>query len=710
MAKYLDQTGVGILWGNVKKKFLIQPSTSDITANHVAKFTTATETINGSETTIVKVVDSGYTIATSVPSGAVFTDRSVTGVSYHYTPSGDGSSAVTDAQTGNLAFGAAVVTGITKDAAGHIIGVSTKALPANPVSSNTVTTTSTLTANRVMLGNGSKTIKVSDYTIGGATLASSPSSTVLATEAAVSAAVSGLTGAMHFIGSTTTALTDGATTATLAGSSLSKTTGFVAGDVVITSDGKEFVWTGSAWELLGDEGSYALKTVSVTGTGALGGGGTLAESREITHNESALGITENTKYGPTANVTGTEGATLTVPQIEVDKYGHIVGVTNRTYTSKNTTYTVGDKALNISDGTTSKKVIGVNENSSNRTLTVSGDSYITPTVGGSDNAATLSFAHATQTAYTTKGTSTKVPTITTDAGGHVTTITETSIAFPVTSVAGKTGAVTLDGLKVGTKNGSATAVDVFTYNGNGAKTLYFSSANASTTNVKFAVSDAGVVTGTVTAVSPGNATLSVASNTGTSTQAFTANSSTASSITVSGDGTWLTGAVSGSANAPVVTVSHIGPDNTSAAAVSATQSTTQLVANSSYVVTGVTADGKGHITGITTAKLPADANSKAVYTTAASGKGSGMYCGTSNTATTTQSTGNSAAYLRLKLKNDGTLNTNGVAAASTYVEGRYYPVELDKDGYLSVVVPWENTGTTDSALSETEINTACGIS
>lgn len=45
-------------------------------------------------------------------------------------------------------------------------------------------------------------------------------------------------------------------------------------------------------------------------------------------------------YGPTANVTGSNGATIVVPQITVDGYGHVTGVTNRTYTSKDTKYTL----------------------------------------------------------------------------------------------------------------------------------------------------------------------------------------------------------------------------------------------------------------------------------------------------------------------------------------------------------------------------------
>ena len=54
-----------------------------------------------------------------------------------------------------------------------------------------------------------------------------------------------------------------------------------------------------------------------------------------------------------------------------------------------------------------------------------------------------------QTAYTAKGTSTKVPTITTNALGQVTSITETNINFPVTSVNNKTGAVSLSASDVG---------------------------------------------------------------------------------------------------------------------------------------------------------------------------------------------------------------------------------------------------------------------
>lgn len=69
---------------------------------------------------------------------------------------------------------------------------------------------------------------------------------------------------VHFIGTTSTALTDGATTSTLeaaSSGSLTKTTGFIAGDLVFYGN-KEFIWNGTSWTLfgdLGDLGTLAFK-------------------------------------------------------------------------------------------------------------------------------------------------------------------------------------------------------------------------------------------------------------------------------------------------------------------------------------------------------------------------------------------------------------------------------------------------------------------
>lgn len=72
--------------------------------------------------------------------------------------------------------------------------------------------------------------------------------------------LSGLTGAMHFIGKATVDITDGSTTdPVISGYDFANKK--AKGDVILgKDDNKEFVWDGTKWELLGDEGSYALKT------------------------------------------------------------------------------------------------------------------------------------------------------------------------------------------------------------------------------------------------------------------------------------------------------------------------------------------------------------------------------------------------------------------------------------------------------------------
>lgn len=78
-----------------------------------------------------------------------------------------------------------------------------------------------------------------------------------------------LTGAMHFIGFSTTVITDGGTESPTINNNI--ITDLNNGDVTIYQEAlsnndettvivsKEFVWTGTNWELLGDEGSYVLK-------------------------------------------------------------------------------------------------------------------------------------------------------------------------------------------------------------------------------------------------------------------------------------------------------------------------------------------------------------------------------------------------------------------------------------------------------------------
>ena len=73
----------------------------------------------------------------------------------------------------------------------------------------------------------------------------------------ISASDLGLEQAMKFLGTSSTAISDGATTGTITVDGTSKT---VAAGHVVLYNGYEYVWTGSAWEQLGQEGSFSLKT------------------------------------------------------------------------------------------------------------------------------------------------------------------------------------------------------------------------------------------------------------------------------------------------------------------------------------------------------------------------------------------------------------------------------------------------------------------
>lgn len=91
------------------------------TAGHIAVFDGATGKV---------IKDGTYTIATSVPSNAVFTDTKVTSVDNHYKPA-NGTALI--GTTGSpVTAGGKVVTGITADSSGHITDIITGTIPAAP--------------------------------------------------------------------------------------------------------------------------------------------------------------------------------------------------------------------------------------------------------------------------------------------------------------------------------------------------------------------------------------------------------------------------------------------------------------------------------------------------------------------------------------------------------------------------------------------------
>ena len=98
------------------------------------------------------------------------------------------------------------------------------------------------------------------------------SDTSIATTAFVKNAIGSLSGAMHFKGTTTTVITDGSTTNPIIISGNSYTA--VAGDVVLrevtTGNVFEYVWTGSAWGMLGRDTNFKVTQSAVSSPAANG--------------------------------------------------------------------------------------------------------------------------------------------------------------------------------------------------------------------------------------------------------------------------------------------------------------------------------------------------------------------------------------------------------------------------------------------------------
>lgn len=144
-----------------------------------------------------------------------------------------------------------------------------------------------------------------------------------ATKQYVDTAVSGLSGAMHFLGISSTEITDGGTEKPKIDG---ETVDPIAGDVVLYNQ-KEFVWTGSAWELLGDESSYALKTVTISAGTGLTGGGDLSANRTLSHSDTS---TLTGKQGGTTDVTTSGSESIhAIGSVTVDGFGHVTAVAEK---------------------------------------------------------------------------------------------------------------------------------------------------------------------------------------------------------------------------------------------------------------------------------------------------------------------------------------------------------------------------------------------
>ena len=221
-----------------------------------------------------------------------------------------------------------------------------------------------------------------------------------AVEINITAADLGLDNAMHFLGTSTTAITDGGTQTPTINSAIITP---VAGDVVLYNN-QEFIYNSAdKWELLGDEGSYALKTVSITAGNGLTGGGTLAASRTLNVG-AGTGITVSADAvaaklrDTTALTNDSVAATETsgrVYSIAVDKSGYL--------------------AVNVPWTDTDTKVTSV-------------DNHYTPSANSS-SALSVDASSATTATWGTTSLVTGVN-LQRDAKGHVTGLSVDSIKMP----------------------------------------------------------------------------------------------------------------------------------------------------------------------------------------------------------------------------------------------------------------------------------------
>ena len=277
------------------------------------------------------------------------TGLSLSGTTFNHKNSVTAATAQGDASK-TLTFGGTfTIPTITYDAQGHITGkgTTTMTMPENPNSdtkvtqtvttsnaayplllapsgqtANTTTTsyfdssvtlnpsTNTITAN--VSGNANSASKVNNkLTVGSKTFDGSAAVTIAASDL-------GLASAMLFLGTTTTAITDGATTNPVTIGGANKTV--TAGNVVLYGN-KEFAWTGSAWEELGNEGSYKIVQAAVADPSASGTSNTFIATisqdanGKITATKKTVAVTNNAptlSWGTTSTIGSVAGTNLQV--------------------------------------------------------------------------------------------------------------------------------------------------------------------------------------------------------------------------------------------------------------------------------------------------------------------------------------------------------------------------------------------------------------
>lgn len=260
----------------------------------------------------------------------------------------------------------------------------------------------------------------------GATSSVTDGGTSLVTSGGVYSYVNALlTAAMKIEGETATAISDGSTTnpVTIGGQSVTAYKG-----MVVFYGSKEFVWVGTSWKELGDEGSFALKTTTVTGTGYLTGGGALSANQTI---DIASSVKTKIDNGATAYGWGNHASAGYVKTVKVgnDSYSPTNGVVSLPAYPYAVSELVNDLGFTANTGTVTSVTIkgsGAIVVDYETAITGIGTRTISHATSGA-TAGSYGDSAAQTPAY---GGTFKVPYVTVDAQGHVTAISEHTVKIP----------------------------------------------------------------------------------------------------------------------------------------------------------------------------------------------------------------------------------------------------------------------------------------
>lgn len=390
----------------------------------------------------------------------------------------------------------------------------------------------------------------------------------------------------------------------------------------------EFMYDGTYWQMLGapdnTNNTYSVNNATITlsaGTGLSGGGDfttNQSSAETITFSLGDSGVTAGT-YGPSANVTGNNNATMSVPEITVDRYGRITSIVNRTYTAKNT-----DTDTNTHYTT---KLFATSSTGTAHAATTNGNTY-------------LRLFDDSTARQSIKITGSGATSVTSDANGVITISSTDTNTHPAVSNNAPTLAWGTTST-VGTVGGTALTVtmpsnpntDTYGRSGNTASKIYLMGTLEQSTSNKTSYSNVSCYASGGYLYS-GGTKVSVEGHTHTFTDTNTAHAHTAGDgISLSGSG-GTTGTTTISLAASGVTSGSYGPSSNASPTHSGT-----------FSVPYITVDTYGRITAASTKTitLPSDNNTTYSYPNL-------MGCSCTTSASTTAKTatlsGFSSTYLK----------------------------------------------------------------